>query len=159
MQKVKFRNFGCISTLTETWKRHMSESKVIGILFADFRKAFDCVDYTILTQKLIAAGITSDDWNLSRKQGAVRSYEWSEICVETDCQWTKIREKGCSQCIWMIYLTFHQQGKCTCNSSRNLRKCWRMRLQVKRSGKGRKNVVGQKPGDTRCRQNRSNDNE
>ena len=44
--------------LTETWKRHMSEGEVVGVLFIDFRKAFDCVDHVILKQKLIAAGVT-----------------------------------------------------------------------------------------------------
>ena len=44
--------------LTETWKRHMSEGEVVGVLFIDFRKAFDCIDHVILKQKLIAAGVT-----------------------------------------------------------------------------------------------------
>ena len=33
--------------LTETWKRHMSEGEVVGVLFIDFREAFDCVDHVI----------------------------------------------------------------------------------------------------------------
>ena len=41
----------------KTWKRHMSRGGVVGILFIDFSKAFNCVDHEIMNQKLIGAGI------------------------------------------------------------------------------------------------------
>ena len=34
----------------------------MGILFIDFRKAFDCVNYTILGEKLKGVGVTGDLW-------------------------------------------------------------------------------------------------
>ena len=36
----------------------MSGGGAVGILFIDFRKAFECVDHEILKDKLIGAGIT-----------------------------------------------------------------------------------------------------
>lgn len=34
----------------------------VGVLFIDFRKAFDCVDHIILTEKLKAVGLAGDMW-------------------------------------------------------------------------------------------------
>ena len=46
--------------LKETWKRHMEEGKVIGVILTDFQKAFITVNHTILGYKLKAMGITCD---------------------------------------------------------------------------------------------------
>ena len=46
--------------LTETWKKCLGEGFTIGVLFIDFRKAFDTVDYTILEKKLQAGGFYGD---------------------------------------------------------------------------------------------------
>eukprot|EP00794_Sanderia_malayensis_P000634 gene634-1302_t len=50
--------------LTETWKQHIEEGKVVGVIFVDFRKAFDTVNHIILAYKLKAMGITGDLLNL-----------------------------------------------------------------------------------------------
>ena len=34
----------------------------VGVLFIDFRKAFDCVDHVILGEKLKALGVSEDMW-------------------------------------------------------------------------------------------------
>ena len=38
--------------LTETWKKLKDKGKFVGVLFIDFRKAFDTVDHTIMRHKL-----------------------------------------------------------------------------------------------------------
>ena len=34
--------------LTEVWKEALDDGLKVGVLFIDFRKAFDCVDHVIL---------------------------------------------------------------------------------------------------------------
>ncbi|KAL9972248.1 hypothetical protein ACROYT_G018519 [Oculina patagonica] len=43
--------------LSETWKINIDCGKVIGVIFIDFRKAFDSVDHDILFYKMQACGI------------------------------------------------------------------------------------------------------
>jgi len=44
--------------LTETWKKAIDTGHKVGVLFIDFKKAFDTVDHNILQFKLSAAGIS-----------------------------------------------------------------------------------------------------
>ena len=46
--------------LTETWKKCLGEGFTIGVLFIDFRKAFDIVGHNILEKKLQAGGFYGD---------------------------------------------------------------------------------------------------
>ena len=46
--------------LTETWKNALDRGLKVGVLFVDFRKAFDTVNHTILLEKLKAIGISGD---------------------------------------------------------------------------------------------------
>ena len=46
--------------LTKTWKKCLGEGFTTGVLFIDFRKAFDTVDYNILEKKLQASGFYGD---------------------------------------------------------------------------------------------------
>ena len=46
--------------LTETWKKLMDQGKFVGVLFIDFRKAFDTVDHTIMRHKLQQAGFSGN---------------------------------------------------------------------------------------------------
>ena len=50
--------------LTEKWKQHLDQGKIVGSLFIDFRKAFDSVDHRILLEKLQAIGISGDIYEL-----------------------------------------------------------------------------------------------
>ena len=43
--------------LTETWKKGIDTGYKIGVLFVDFRKAFDTVHGNILKSKLSAVGV------------------------------------------------------------------------------------------------------
>ena len=44
--------------MTETWKSALDQGLVVGVLFVDFRKAFDSVNHLILLEKLKATGIS-----------------------------------------------------------------------------------------------------
>ena len=46
--------------LTETWKANIDKGKVVGVIFTDFRKAFDCVDHEILGFKMQGCGISGN---------------------------------------------------------------------------------------------------
>lgn len=60
--------------LTEIWKKALDRGLKVGVLFIDFRKAFDTVNHTILLEKLKAIGISGDlyswldDYMAARKQ-------------------------------------------------------------------------------------------
>ena len=48
--------------LIEVWKEALDNGLKVGVLFIDFRKAFDCVDHVILSEKLKALGVSEDMW-------------------------------------------------------------------------------------------------
>ena len=54
-------------SLTERWRLALDESNIIGVVFIDFQKAFDCVNHTVLKVKLHSIGITGSfyDWLLN----------------------------------------------------------------------------------------------
>ena len=60
--------------LTETWKKAIDSGYKIGVIFVDFKKAFDTVDHQVLKYKLQAVGIAGDlhewiiDYLSDRKQ-------------------------------------------------------------------------------------------
>ena len=60
--------------MTEKWREALESGKVIGMLFIDFRKAFDSLSHEILLRKLSACGIARDlhtyfyDYLQSREQ-------------------------------------------------------------------------------------------
>ena len=50
--------------LTETWKEALDRGTTVGVLFIDFKKAFDSVCHTTLSIKMQASGISGNllDW-------------------------------------------------------------------------------------------------
>ena len=46
--------------LIELWKHYIEKGKVIGVIFIDFKKAFDSVDHKVLENKLRACGTEGD---------------------------------------------------------------------------------------------------
>ena len=63
--------------LTEKWKIALDNENVVGIVFIDFKKAFDCVSHSILYLKLQALSFSGSapewirDYLKDRKQFAV----------------------------------------------------------------------------------------
>ena len=53
--------------LTEKWKKAPDHGYKTGIIFVDFKKAFNTVEHTVLKSKLLAAGISGKfhDWLVS----------------------------------------------------------------------------------------------
>lgn len=60
--------------MTEKWRKAIDSGKVVGIVFIDFKKAFDSVSHQILLKKLSACGVSGDclsyleSYLLDRKQ-------------------------------------------------------------------------------------------
>ena len=52
--------------MTETWREHIEQGKLIGVIFLDFRKAFDSVSHQTLLMKLQAAGVSGNLYELRR---------------------------------------------------------------------------------------------
>ena len=48
--------------LTKSWRIALDTGHKVGVLFIDFRKAFDCVDHIILAEKLKAVGVSGYMW-------------------------------------------------------------------------------------------------
>ena len=70
--------------LTEVWKNEVDKGNVVGVLFIDFKKAFDSVCHKTLKQKLLEYGIKGklynilDDYLRERKQYVVLNGQSSD---------------------------------------------------------------------------------
>ncbi|KAL9954935.1 hypothetical protein ACROYT_G042525 [Oculina patagonica] len=49
--------------MTEDWRTALDSNLVVGIVFVDFRKAFDSISHSLLLQKLQGLGISGDLWS------------------------------------------------------------------------------------------------
>ena len=49
--------------MTEDWRQALDNSLAVGVVFVDFRKAFDTVSHSLLLQKLQGLGIAGDLWS------------------------------------------------------------------------------------------------
>ena len=66
--------------LTETWRNALDKGLKVGVLFIDFRKAFDTVNHTILQEKLKAIGVSGDllswlDDYMSARKPSLSNYQ------------------------------------------------------------------------------------
>ena len=70
---------GLLTHLKEKWKIALDNGNVVGVVFIDFKKAFDCVSHSILYLKLQALAFSGSalkwiiDYLKDRKQFAVVS--------------------------------------------------------------------------------------
>ena len=70
--------------LTEVWKNEVDKGNVVGVLFIDFKKAFDSVCHKTLKRKLLEYGIKGklynilDDYLRERKQYVVLNGQSSD---------------------------------------------------------------------------------
>ena len=47
---------------TDHWRRALDMKYVVGVIFVDFRKAFDAILHTIWLRKLQSLGVAGDLW-------------------------------------------------------------------------------------------------
>ena len=103
----KLFNWEPLIHLTETWRNALDKGLKVGVLFIDFRKAFDTVNHTILLEKLKAIGVSGDllswldDYLSARKQfvqssgfqskqktiNSPRVQDWSHDNFESELYW------------------------------------------------------------------------
>ena len=50
--------------MTGAWRRALDKKYVVGVIFVDFRKAFDAILHSILLRKLQSLGVAGDLWCL-----------------------------------------------------------------------------------------------
>ena len=79
---------GFLLNLTENWKQALDKGKVIGVLFVDFKKAFNSVNREILKKKLSACGFCGD---LSAV--AERMQDWSDHLRKSSTRHLLVRPK------------------------------------------------------------------
>ena len=48
--------------MTEDWRKALDKKQVVGVVFIDFKKAFDSVSHALLLKKLKSLGIAGDLW-------------------------------------------------------------------------------------------------
>lgn len=74
--------------MTEEWRRALDNNLVVGVIFVDFRKAFDSICYPILLRKLQELGVSGNLWSWIRKL--------SLESPSSDCdQWSCIEVNAC----------------------------------------------------------------
>ena len=50
--------------LTEAWRQEQDKNRTVGILFIDFKEAFDSICHKTMAFKLQASGISGNPYNL-----------------------------------------------------------------------------------------------
>ena len=55
-----------LAKMTEDWRRALDRKLIVGVVFIDFRKAFDSLPHNILLYKLQSLGIAGDLWCWTR---------------------------------------------------------------------------------------------
>ena len=63
--------------LTETWKTAIDNGSTVGVIFVDFRKAFDTINHDMLEYKMIASGISGNlhNWIMNYLTGCKQYVE------------------------------------------------------------------------------------
>jgi hypothetical protein len=49
--------------MTEDWRRALDDNLVVGVVFVDFRKAFDSISHPILLRNLQELGVSGNLWS------------------------------------------------------------------------------------------------
>ncbi len=49
--------------MTEEWRRALDDNLVVGVVFVDFRKAFDSISHPVLLRKLQELGVSGNIWS------------------------------------------------------------------------------------------------
>ena len=72
--------------LIDLWLNAIDNSKMVGVVLVDFKKAFDLVDHQILTNKLEIYGIKDEALMWFNTYWLIESSRWQLITVKSDFQ-------------------------------------------------------------------------
>ena len=63
VQERSFDGAALLVKMTEEWRRALDNNLVVGVVFVDFRKAFDSISHPVLLRKLQELGVSGNLWS------------------------------------------------------------------------------------------------
>ena len=77
-------------TEAETWRKALDGGHRVGVIFIDFRKAFDCVNHSVLAEKLKAVGVMGSLWDWVNEYLSNRVQRTRVNNVPSDLRYVKV---------------------------------------------------------------------
>jgi hypothetical protein len=65
--------------MTEDWRRALDDNLVVGVVFVNFRKAFDSISHPVLLRKLQELGVSGNLWSWIKNSRIAIKWLWSIV--------------------------------------------------------------------------------